>query len=132
MTSIDQLVSITREMSLYVWMFMSTEGQVTNSELSGSKRYSKSSAFGFVLDINLILLHPAPFILHCCTFERFVIHLSLQWNLQTECVCVCVCVCSCTKRSTRHRKQSPQFLTMMCRRVIDCTIFFWHYPSRCV
>ena len=66
MTSIVQLVSITREMSLYVLMFISAEGWVTNSELSGSKRYSKSSAFSFVLNINLILLHPAPSILLCC------------------------------------------------------------------
>jgi hypothetical protein len=89
MPSNDQLVSITREMFLYILMFMSAEREVTISELSGGKRYSKSSAFSFVLNINLILLHPAPSILLCCTFERFVTHHPLQWNLQTECVCVC-------------------------------------------
>ena len=41
MTSIDQLISITRELSLYDLMFVSAEGQLTNSELDGSKRYSK-------------------------------------------------------------------------------------------
>lgn len=102
MTSIDHLVSITREMSVYVSMFMSAEGEVTNSELSGSKRYSKSSAFSFVLNINLILLQPASSILLCCTFERFENPPFCSVE-SSDWMCVCLCVRACVFFAVRDQ-----------------------------